>query len=107
MKAAYEELEKVEYSTSLEKSNVLMRIKDALTYENGCVILPESISIYPRNLVYFWWITLTVALFFGVPIVNQIYLDIVFHLLYGYVLHLNINIFHTSSNIIFKELIIC
>ena len=55
MKTAYEELENLaEDATPLEKTNVLMKLRESLT-DNSYVICPEGISIYPNNVAYFWW----------------------------------------------------
>lgn len=65
MKEAYNELENLpEDATSLEKSNVLMDLRESLTDEgesSAHAIIPEGISIYPRNVEYFWWIILSVV----------------------------------------------
>jgi len=57
--AAYEELKNLpEDSTPLEKTNVLMKLRESLTdRSNGgtSVILPEGISVYPNNVMYFVW----------------------------------------------------
>jgi len=60
MKAAYEELEELpEDSTPLEKTNVLMKLRESLTdndSSNGTTVtMPEGISLYPNNVLYFWW----------------------------------------------------
>ena len=59
MKSAYAELESLpEDTTSLEKTNVLMKLRESLTdtNDNGVnVIVPAGISIYPNNVMYFWW----------------------------------------------------
>lgn len=56
---AYEELEKLpEDATSLEKTNILMKLRETLTDEEEdgvSVTIPDGISIYPRNVLYFWW----------------------------------------------------
>lgn len=59
MKTAYEELDNLpEDATTLEKTNLLMKLRESLT-DNGesstYVIHPEGISIYPNNVAYFWW----------------------------------------------------
>lgn len=61
MKVAYAELEALpEDSTPLEKTNVLMKIRESLT-ENGenssYVSTPEGIEIYPNNVLYLLWVT--------------------------------------------------
>lgn len=59
MVTAYEELENLpEDSTPLEKTNVLMKLRETLTDNNGSgtsVTVPNGISIYPNNAGYFWW----------------------------------------------------
>lgn len=59
MTEAYAELENLsEDATSLEKSNVLMKLRETLTdeQESGVSItIPNGISIYPSNVSYFWW----------------------------------------------------
>ena len=59
MTQSYSELDKLSgNATSLEKSNVLMRLREALTDNNESgvsVTIPDGISIYPKNIVYFWW----------------------------------------------------
>ena len=59
MTDAYAELENLpEDATSLEKTNVLMKLRESLTddEESGVsVTMPEGISIYPGNVAYFWW----------------------------------------------------
>jgi hypothetical protein len=58
--SAYEELKELpDDSTPLEKTNVLMKLRESLTDrdEGGGtkVILPEGIEIYPNNVMFFWW----------------------------------------------------
>ena len=59
MTEAYAELENLsEDATSLEKTNVLMKLRETLTDEKESgvsVTVPEGISIYPNNVLYFWW----------------------------------------------------
>lgn len=59
MKEAYAELEELpEDATNLEKTNMLMKLRESLTDdgESGVyVTTPEGISIYPNNVAYFWW----------------------------------------------------
>ncbi len=59
MTEAYTELENLpEDATSLEKTNVLMKLRETLTDESESgvtVTIPEGISIYPSNVSYFWW----------------------------------------------------
>lgn len=59
LKVAYAELDALsEDSTLLEKTNVLMRIRESLTdgNENGVFVTrPEGIEKHPNNALYFWW----------------------------------------------------
>lgn len=56
---SYEELEKLpEDASPLEKTNVLMKLRETLTdgTDSGVsVTIPDGISIYPNNVAYFWW----------------------------------------------------
>lgn len=56
---AYAELENLpEDATSLEKTNLLMKMRESLTDEKQSgvsVTMPDGISIYPKNIFYFWW----------------------------------------------------
>ncbi len=58
MTETYDELENLpEDATSLEKTNVLMKLRETLTDETDSgvsVTIPNGISIYPRNVAYFW-----------------------------------------------------
>lgn len=59
LKAAYDELDKIPSDASaLEKTNVLMKLRESLTNNSGGsdtnVVVPEGISIYPNNAAYFW-----------------------------------------------------
>ena len=52
LKSAYKELDTfLEGATQLEKSNYLMRMRESFL-EVG---LPDGISVYPNNVLYFWW----------------------------------------------------
>ncbi len=59
MTEAYAELESLpEDTTSLEKTNVLMKLRESLTDSSKSkvtVTVPDGISIYPANVLYFWW----------------------------------------------------
>lgn len=56
---AYAELENLpEDATSLEKTNVLMKLRETLMDETSSevyITVPDGISIYPENVAYFWW----------------------------------------------------
>lgn len=52
LKSAYKDLDTfLEDATQLEKSNYLMKMRESFL-EVG---LPDGISIYPNNVLYFWW----------------------------------------------------
>ena len=52
LKSAYKELDTFsEDATQLEKTNYLMRMRESFLE----VRLPDGISIYPNNVLYFWW----------------------------------------------------
>lgn len=59
MTEVYDELEKIpEDATSLEKTNVLLKLRETLTDRNSSNVyptIPDGISVYPRNVIYFWW----------------------------------------------------
>lgn len=59
MVEAYNELEKLpENADSLEKTNTLMKLRETLTDQKDygvSVTAPDGITIYPNNVVYFWW----------------------------------------------------
>ncbi|MCL2487591.1 MAG: hypothetical protein FWE80_02795 [Oscillospiraceae bacterium] len=60
MKAAYTELDSLpEDAATLEKTNMLMKLRESLTDGNSdggiTVTAPDGISIYPHNVLYFWW----------------------------------------------------
>jgi len=66
MKLAYEELDTLPVdATSLEKTNVLMKLRESLTDNdsNGTtgVIIPSGITVYPNNTLYFLWGTLSIV----------------------------------------------
>lgn len=55
----YKELRSIpEEATPLEKTNVLMKLRETLTDETESgvsVTIPNGISIFPKNIEYFWW----------------------------------------------------
>jgi len=60
IKSAHDELVNLPADSSpLEKTNVLMKLRESLTSNdsNGStnVIVPEGITVYPNNVMYFWW----------------------------------------------------
>ena len=59
IKNAYKELEDIpEDASQLEKTNVLMKLRETLvdSNEDGVkVTVPSGISIYPHNVFYFWF----------------------------------------------------
>ena len=65
MKLAYEELDTLpENASSLEKTNVLMKLRESLTDSDSTgatsVIAPSGITVYPNNMLYFLWVTLSI-----------------------------------------------
>lgn len=51
MKDAYMELDTLpEDATALEKTNVLMKLRESLLDGE-----PSGITVYPNNIAYFWW----------------------------------------------------
>lgn len=68
--SSMEELSKVnDKATQLEKSNILMKLRETLTDngENGLsVTCPDGISVYPYNALFFWLtIAFSVSLIMG------------------------------------------
>ena len=59
MTAANEELLSIpEDASQLERTNVLMKLRESLTDTtsgSSSVTVPDGISIYPNNVAYFWW----------------------------------------------------
>ncbi len=60
LKASYEELENLPSdASSLEKTNVLMKLRETLTDDSGengtKVTVPNGITIYPNNVLYCLW----------------------------------------------------
>lgn len=71
MKTSLEELESVKPgATSLEKSNILIKLRETLL-DNGkdgdSLTVPSGISIYPRNVSYLFMFVIGV-IFFGVGV---------------------------------------
>ena len=66
IKEAYAELDGLpEDVSSLEASNVLMRVRESIADQakSGIrVTLPDGIEIYPNNIPYFWWGTVSFLL---------------------------------------------
>ena len=79
MTESYSELENLsEDATSLEKTNVLMKLRETLTDETEkgvSVTVPGGISIYPSNILYFWWGLLSGIFCFGLWIMVSFVLD--------------------------------
>lgn len=72
LKASLNELNSVpENATQLEKSNVLMKLRETLldtTSDGTEVTCPDGISIYPNNTAYMIWclLSLTIAVVSGI-----------------------------------------
>lgn len=66
LKACQKELEECLDGTQLEKSNVLMKVRESLTDDGGddglCLTIPAGISRYPYNKQYAFWMTLNILL---------------------------------------------
>lgn len=65
LKACYEELDNLpQDATPLEKTNVLMKLRESLvdTGESTSVTVPMGISIYPYNVIYCIWGWLSIIL---------------------------------------------
>lgn len=66
MKEAYSELENLpEDATPLERTNVLMKLRESLTDEtDSCIVvtMPSGIELYPYNAMYFWISCISVIL---------------------------------------------
>lgn len=81
LKNALEELEKVSPSaTQLEKSNLLMKLRETLldhTSGGDSVTLPSSISIFPHNKAFCWWawISIILAAIFWIGFSVQVFND--------------------------------
>lgn len=79
IKTSYNELLVLpDTSTPLEKSNMLMKLRETLldNSKNGtAVTCPSGISIYPYNALYFWWglASLLLACFFWLGAVAKNY----------------------------------
>jgi hypothetical protein len=59
LKASLTELDKVTETTSqLEKTNILIKLRETLV-DHGqsgmSITVPDGITIYPHNVMYFWW----------------------------------------------------
>ncbi|MBQ2836353.1 MAG: hypothetical protein IJE68_05930 [Clostridia bacterium] len=67
-----EELENLpEDASALEKTNVLMKLRETLGDQGESefeITIPSGISIYPDNVAYFWWaiISIILAVFFWI-----------------------------------------
>ena len=67
MNLAYEELDSIsDNASSLEKTNVLMKLRESLTDSDSSgatsVIIPDGITVYPNNMLYFLWALLSLIL---------------------------------------------
>ena len=58
MKNAYQELDNLpDDSSALEKTNVLMKVRESLVDQGESSVrvnLPQDISVFPNNALYFW-----------------------------------------------------
>ena len=76
LEAAHKELENLpKDSAPLEKTNVLMKLRESLTDRSSGdtkVNHPEGISVYPYNALYFWWCVLSVV---GMSVFSSLFLN--------------------------------
>jgi len=66
--ASLSELETVKPTASqLEKSNVLMKLRETLL-DGDSLTVPEGISVFPHNTLFFWWawVSFLLAAGFGI-----------------------------------------
>jgi len=79
MTESYAELENLpEDATALEKTNVLMKLRETLTDEDESgvsVTMPSGISLYPHNVLYFWLGLLSSIFFLVFWIMAALYWD--------------------------------
>lgn len=79
LKASLTELEKVTSTTSqLEKTNILIKLRETLLDHSQTVSItaPDSITIYPNNVMYFWWAVIgTILAGIGIVLVIQYFED--------------------------------
>jgi len=60
MRYGYEEMIGLpEDASALERTNLLMKLRESLTDNEGTILTPQGIEIYPHNKVFFWWATLS------------------------------------------------
>jgi hypothetical protein len=75
LKQAENELNKLDKnSTTLEKSNTLMKLRESLvsqTGEGASLICPEGISVYPYNTALFWmgWLSALMMTLTGIGLI--------------------------------------
>lgn len=74
IKACQRELEECKDGSQLEKSNVLMKVRESLTDngDSGTVLtIPDGISRFPNNSAYVWWGWVSVIAFvIGVTLIS-------------------------------------
>lgn len=65
LKVSQEELQNLKPQSALEKTNVLMKLRESLMSggEKSKVIVPEGLEVYPDNIL--WAILMTLAIFAG------------------------------------------
>lgn len=61
VKACRNELEKCLNSSQMEKTNVLMNVRESLT-DKGYPTVPSGISLYPNNALWYTWIWLEIII---------------------------------------------
>jgi len=77
--SAKEELEKVtDETTQLERSNILMKLRETLLDNNSngtSVTVPIGISIYPNNVPYAWFGWISILMFLGGIVILFLIID--------------------------------
>lgn len=78
IKSSREELSKVTgQTTPLEKTNILMKLRETLLDESkdgSSVTVPSGISIYPHNLLYVIWFMIGVFCIVVIVCINRDYI---------------------------------
>lgn len=52
LKESLNELQNLDSNSALEKSNVLLKLRESLLSEKGKAIIPKGLNVYPHNLAW-------------------------------------------------------
>lgn len=65
LKQSLDELEALNSDSALEKSNVLLKLRESLLSGKGKIIVPKGLSVYPHNLLWtiLMWTSFIASLF--------------------------------------------